>query len=183
MVDIQVAQPLQRAMDVDRVVEPHAAQLGDHPLRLAQRIGTDQHTAFGLGAQRGEELVDLVGGFGMAEDGEAEGRFGHEHVAFDRAKGFAGGIGAALVIARDDDALTAMIEHDLCRAEDMAGGDEADLDVPRLHGFAIGDRAAGLRAVARLHDRQRFGSRPHRAMPAARVVGMAVGDEGAGLGL
>ncbi len=56
-------------MDVDRIVEPHHAQFGDHPLRLAQRIGADQHAPLRIGAQRGEQLVELVMRLGMPENG------------------------------------------------------------------------------------------------------------------
>ena len=65
----------------------------------------------------------------------------------------------------------------------MAGGDEADLDLAEPHALAISHRPAVLLAVARRHDRQRLGRRPHLAMPAAGVIGMAVGDQRARLGL
>ena len=87
------------------------------------------------------------------------------------------GSGAALVVARDDDPLAVMLEHDLGRAEHMAGGDEADVDLADPDRLAISDRPARLRAVAHVHDRQRLGRRPHLAMAAAGMVGMAVGDQ------
>ena len=94
----------------------------------------------------------------------------------------AGRVGPALVIARDDDPLAFMLQHDLRRAEDMAGGDEADVDLADADRLVIGDRLPVLRPVARLHDRQRLGRRQHRAVAAARMVGMAVGDQARALG-
>jgi hypothetical protein len=37
---------------VDRLLVPAAAKLGDHPLRLAQRIGADQHDRDGSECSR-----------------------------------------------------------------------------------------------------------------------------------
>ena len=180
---VEPAQPLHRAVIIDRLVVPAPAQLGDHPLRLAQRIGADQHAALGIGVQPVEQPVDLAAGVGMAEHRQAEGRLGDEDVARHRHERRAGRVGPALVVARHDHPLAAMLEHDLRRAEHMAGGNEADLDLADPDALAIGDRLARLLAVAHAHDRQRLGRRPHRAMPAAGMVGMAVGDQRAGLGL
>ena len=89
----------------------------------------------------------------------------------------AGRVRPALVIARDDDALAFVLEHDLRRAEHMAGGHEADVDLADADRLVIGDRLPVLRPVAHLHDRQRLRRRQHRAMPAARMIGMAVRDQ------
>ena len=51
---VEVAQPLERAVDVDRIVMAAAAQLGDQPLRLAERIGADQDAALGIVVKRAE---------------------------------------------------------------------------------------------------------------------------------
>ena len=59
----------------------------------------------------------------------------------------------------------------------MAGGDETDVHITDAQAFAILHRRTILLAVAHLHDRQRFRSRPHRLMPAARMIGMAVGNQ------
>ena len=130
-----------------------------------------------------EQPVDLAAGIGMAEHRQAEGRLGDEDVARHRHERRAGRVGAALVVARHDHPLAAMFEHDLRRAQHMAGGNEADIDLADADGFAIGDRLPVLLAVADAHDRQRFGRRQHLAMAAAGVVGMAVGDQRPGLGL
>ena len=177
---VQVAQPLQRAVQVDRRLVAALAQLGDHPLRLAQRIGADDHAPLRIGVQTRDQLVDLVARVGVPEDGQREGRLGHEHVALHRFEGRAGRVGAALVVARDHHPLAAMVEHDLRRSQHMARRHEADLDVAQPDRLAIRHRLARLRPVARFHDRQRLGRRPHPPVAAARMVGMAVGDERAG---
>ena len=51
------------------------------------------------------------------------------------------GSGAALVVARDDDAFASMLEHDLGGAEHVAGGDEAHVDLADADRLVIGDRA------------------------------------------
>ena len=155
---------------------PTLAQLGDHPLRLAQRIGADQHAALGIGAQRGEQLVDLVA---ASRDG---GRPAAPKVASvtntshcDRLERRAGRVGAALVVARDDDPLAAMIEHDLRRSQHMAGGNEADLDLAHPDRLAIADRMPGLRRRSAPSMIASVSGVAHTAlMPAARMVGMAV---------
>ena len=170
-------------MDVDRRVVAAQPQLGDQSLRLAERIGADQHAARRIGVQRLEQPVDLGAGIGMAEHRQAERRLGDEHVARHRLERRAGRVGAALIVARHDNALAPVLQHDLRRAQDMAGGHEPRGDVAQPHGLAIADRLAVLVAIARRHDRQRVGRRQDGAMPAAGVIGMAVRDQRAWLGL
>src|SRR3954464_9075783 len=64
----------------------------------------------------------------------------------------------------------------------MAGGDEADFDLAEPDRLSIGKWIAALRAVAAVHDRQRLRGRPDRAVAAARMIAMAVGDERSSLG-
>ncbi len=114
----------------------------------------------------------------MAEDGQAERRLGDEDVAGHRLERRAGRIGPALVVARDDDPLAGMLEHDLGRAEDMAGGDEADVDLAEPDRLAIGDRPrlsaarSGTSMIASVS-----GVAQTSLMAAAGMIGMAVGDE------
>src|SRR4030095_1233470 len=70
-----------------------------------------------------------------------------------------------------------MLEQYLRRSQHMAGGDEANIHLADPDGLAIADLGAPLLAVARVHDRQSLGRRPHLAMAAAGMVGMAVGDQ------
>ena len=174
---IQRAQFLERAVDVDRRIMPARAQFGDHALRLAERVRADENAARRIGVERGGQLVDLVAGLGMAEDGQSKRRLGDEHVAFDRLKTSAGRVGAALVIARHDDSLATIFEQDLRRAEHVPGGNEGRFDIAEGVAVAIGDGVAGLRPIARVHDRERLGRRPHRVVPATRMIGMAVRHE------
>ena len=64
----------------------------------------------------------------MAEHRQAEGRLGDEDIAGHRLERRAGRVGAALVVARDDDAQAACLHHDLRGAEHMAGRMEGDGD-------------------------------------------------------
>ncbi len=164
-------------MDVDGVVMAPGAQFADQALRLAQGVGADQDAAVGMGVQGGEQAVDLAARVGMAEDRQAECGFGDEDVAGDGFEGFAGGIGAALVVAGDDYPLASVGQQDLGGTEDMAGGHIADRDAVHADFFAIGHRRARRGAVAQGHDRQRFLRRPDMAVAAARMIGMAMGDE------
>ena len=113
----------------------------------------------------------------MAEDGQAEGRLGDEDVAGDGLEGRAGRIGAAFIVARDDDLLARMFEHDLGGAEDVASGDEADIHLAHANRLAIVDRRPVLLPVADVHDRQRLRRREHPVMAAPGMIGMAMGDE------
>jgi hypothetical protein len=63
----------------------------------------------------------------------------------------------------------------------MAGGHEPTVDVAEPRRLAISDRRALLRTVAAFHDRERLGRRQHGAMPAARMIGMAMRHERARL--
>ncbi len=112
----------------------------------------------------------------MAENRQAEGRLGHEDVAGGDFEGRAGGVVTSLVVARDDHALAGMFEQDLRAAEDMACGNVGRIDPARqADGLAIFDWRGAVRSrVAQLHDRQRLGGGDGLAVPAARVVGMAV---------
>ena len=181
---IEVAQSLERAVDVDRRIMAPASQLHHQPLRLAERISADQDAALRIFVQTAEQPVDLGPGLGMAEDRKAECGFGDENVARHRLEGRARRVRAALVVARNHDPLPPMLEDDLGGAEDMAGGNERDLYVTDPAGLAIADlMAARLGSVTAFHDRQRFGRRPYLPMAAAGVVAMAVRDQRARLGL
>ena len=157
-------------------------ELGDDPLRLPQRVGADQHAAARVGVKAVEQPVDLAAGLRMAEHGQPERRLGDEHVARHGHEAGAGRVGPALVVAGDHDLLALVLQHDLSAAEDMARGHEADVDVADANRLVVGDGLpARLRTVAAFHDRQRLGSREHRAMPAARVIRVAMRDHRPGL--
>jgi hypothetical protein len=59
-------------VNVDRIVVAAPAQLDDHPLRLAERIGADQHAAVRIGVETVEQPVHLAARVGVAEDRQAE---------------------------------------------------------------------------------------------------------------
>ena len=138
--------------------------------------------ALGLARDGGEQAVDLGFRRLVAEHRQRERRLGDEHVAGHELEGRAGRIGGALVVAGDDGALAVPVEHDLRRAEDMPGGSEPHADAVdralraerlRLEG------AGALRPHAHLHDLDGFGRRQHGGVAGARMVAMAVRDDGA----
>jgi hypothetical protein len=68
---VKIAQPLQRAMDVDRLLVTRLAQERDHPLRFAQRIGADQVGAVGKLPHGSEQLLDFGPVVGCRNTGSA----------------------------------------------------------------------------------------------------------------
>src|SRR3546814_17362712 len=78
VIGIERARPFERAMDIDRGLPARGAQFGDHPLRLAERIGADEDAAVGLGAHRGEKLGDLVPSGRMEATRQAAGSLGED---------------------------------------------------------------------------------------------------------
>ena len=118
----------------------------------------------------------------MAEDRQAEGRLGNEDMrVLDRFELGTGRIPAAFVVAGKDHAQALVLDHDLRRAEDVARRGEPDRDAIDLDRLAIFDRLCLLGetvAITRGHDGQRVGMGEHFAMAAARMIGMAVADDG-----
>ncbi len=149
---IIVAEFRQRAVDEDWLCVAGVADQPDHPLRLAERVGSDEMRAFGkLSAPISSSLAISWRVRRMPEHRQAEGRFGDEHVALDRLEGQASRVGLALVVARGDDPRAAMLHADLRRAEHMAGRVEGDRDAIDVLRFAENGflRCAGeIRAVA-----------------------------------
>src|SRR5262245_24492431 len=124
-------------MDVDWLLIASAAQFHDDALRLAQRIGADQYAAPRLGAQAMEQPVDLAASVGMTKHRQAERRVADEYVAGRHDEGRAGRIGPALIVARDDHSLAAILEDNLRRAQHMTGGHKADRDLAQANALAI----------------------------------------------
>ena len=115
----------------------------------------------------------------MAEHRQAEGGLGDEDVAGDRLERRAGGVAPALVIPRDHHGQAARPDHDLGRAQHVAGGNEGDLHRVAHDPLAIGGglgRSGEALAVALRHDRQGLGRGQHRAVARARMIRVSVGD-------
>ena len=122
---------------------------------------------------------DLATVVGMAEDRQRERRLGDEQVAFDRFEAGAGRVAPTLVVARDDDAASAMLDHDLGAAEHVSRRQQADGDIAEPAGFAVVHAVVCARracAETRAHDGGGRRCRQHRLVAGARVVGMAVRD-------
>ena len=120
----------------------------------------------------------------MTEDGQGEGRLGHEDVAGDRHEGVAGGVGRALVVAAHHDAAAARIpaRPARCRAHARpvpgAGVTPSIRSVsPQPSGCCA--RPGPVLAHPGAHERERGRAGQHRAMAGPGVVGMGMGDDGA----
>ncbi len=176
---VEGVEPLQRAVDVDGLVPPALAQQPDHPLRLAEGIGPDDVAAFGELPDGLQQSGDLLGVGREAEHRQAEGGLGDEHLAGHRLEGRAGRVAPSLVVSRDHHGQAGVAHHRLGRAQDVAGGRQADLDIVAAERLAVAHRlgsAAEVLAVAGGHDLQRLGGGDHHAVAGPGMVGVAVGD-------
>src|SRR5689334_22635455 len=111
------------------------------------------------------------------EDGKRESRLGDEDVARHRLEGWAGRIRPALEIAGYDDALAPVLEHDLRRTEDVAGRNQAYLDLADPHAFAVSQGlllGVGHILETRPHDGERLGGGKRMAVARSGVVAMAM---------
>src|SRR5690606_9462763 len=92
----------------------------------------------------------------------------------------AGRVRGAAIVARQHDARPMIhLDQDLRRAKDMARRMEADrhpanLDAPHGHLLLRGE----LGTIADGHNLKSLPRRQYRAMTGARMVGMAMGDQG-----
>ncbi len=157
------------------------AQHRHDALRLAERIGADQVRAFWEQFDRAQELADFAFGVMVAEHRQSESRLGYKYIARDQFELRACRIGDIFVIAGGNDTQAVAFDADLRRTEHMAGGMEADICAIELHDLAIANRlrAAGeIVAVAQAHDVEGFLCCQDCAMPGARMVGVAMRDQG-----
>ena len=172
----------ERAVQPDRLVVAGGAQQGDQPLRLAEAVGADEMAALRKGGQRGEQAADLARVRFVAEHRQPERRLRHEQVAGHQLERRRGRIGAALVVAGDYRATALVLDHHLGAAEDMAGRRQPHAHATQVDRLTVAQRleAAGrLGAESGLHDGDGLRSCQHRAMSGPRMVGVAVGDDGA----
>ncbi len=91
-----------RAVNVDRLVVAGGAQHRHQALRLAECVGADKMCALRKERDRPHELRDLSIRMVMAENRQAERRFGDEDVAGYQLEWCAGRIGDVLVVAGGD---------------------------------------------------------------------------------
>ena len=88
----------------------------------------------------------------------------------------------ALVVARNHRALSFVFDHNLRRAEDVPGRHQPHRDISGFEWFAIGKSLHGVtrhRAKPDFHDGHRVSRGKNRLMAGPRMVGMAMGDDGA----
>src|ERR1700727_399547 len=121
----------------------------------------------------------------MTEHRQTKCRLRNERVTAQHFEWRAGRIGAALVVARDNDAAAVRLDQDLCRAKHVAGGVKADQRIADTRLLAV-DRDLARRgevvAVAQRHQAKRLPRRHDNAMPWACVIGVAVRDQRARTG-
>ncbi len=121
------------------------------------------------------------GGYLVAEDRQRKRGFGDEHVARHDLERHTGGIGAALVVARDDGALPVPFENDLRRTEHVASRNEADADA--ADGCLVRRAVVVSKRPAASSPSRTFmisivsGGGEHGAVAGAGVIAMAVGDD------
>src|SRR5690606_29074333 len=108
---VELRETLDRAVHVDRLVVAGIVDERHEPLRLAERIGTDEMRALGKQLDAFQQLRDFVLGWRMAEDGEPERGFADEEIAADRLERAGRAVGEALVVARDDSAEALPLEQ------------------------------------------------------------------------
>ena len=174
---------LHRAMDPDRPVMPRRPDQRDQALRLAERVGSDDVRALGKQGDRIEQLGDFARRVRVAEHRQAKRGLGDEHVAGNRLEGSASEVGRALVVAGDNDAPPAGLDHDLRRAQHMTGRNEGEVDavVPDRFTQRSGLAQAGeVLAIAHGHDAEGLRGGHDGSVPGPGVVRMAMGDEGPG---
>src|SRR5438067_7249652 len=125
------------------------AEFTNDPLRLAKRIGADQHTSAGIRMYALKEPIDLASGFRVSKDWQAEGCFSDEDVTRNWHKAFAGRVRASLIIAGHDHSLTIIVEHDLRGTEDVSCGHKAHIQIANTDAFSIAyGLPAGLHSIA-----------------------------------
>ena len=115
---------------------------GEDSLGFTEGVG-EEHAGSAVGDVVSPPIVDVLSDglwIAPAKDGQAEGAFGDEGVAFDEFERFACGIGLAFVVAGDEPDLAGVFDADLRGAEEMAGGVEGDADAIHVEGFSVFDR-------------------------------------------
>ena len=178
--DVIITQPCQRAVNINGIGITVVAEQTDDALRLAQRIGPDEVGAVGKLFDGDEQLGRFHARQRMMKHRQAEGGLCDEDIARHRLEGRAGGVHAALVVSRGDDAHPVHFHRDLRRTQHMACWMETDGNAVYLHLLAECHRlfaAAEILAITDAHYIQRLARGQHRAMAGAGVVGMTVGDE------
>ena len=176
---------IERVDRLDRAVTDDRSErwvdMGDEPLRLAERIGEDN-----AGAPSGDVLAPprVDGGENVrlrapAVDRQAEGRFGDEGVAAQRLEGWRNAVALELVVARGDPCLALRRHPNLRRAEHVARRMKRKLDSVARQDLAVSRRLDRDVAQALAQDRGGVAMADINIRAEARVVGMRVGDDGA----
>ena len=92
---------------------PGCAQFCDNTLRLAERVGSNKHAAFGVRGTNRQKAPDLFGYRRMAEHRQTKRCLSDEEIAGGYRKRRASGIRAAFVVASNDDPLAGVLQQNL----------------------------------------------------------------------
>ena len=112
-------------------------EFGEDALGFAEGVAEEEGGTVSIGLP---PVVDFFGGEFAAVpviDGEAEGGFGDEAVAFDDFERVAGGVAIAFVVAGDGPDFAFVLYADLGGAEDVSGGVKGDPSVVYFEAIAI----------------------------------------------
>jgi hypothetical protein len=170
-------------VQVNRRVIAGGAEFGDQALAFAERVAADDMGALREHGLGGQETGDLGLRVGVVEDRQAERGFGDEDVAGGGFEWGAGRVRLALVVAGDDGAGAGVLQHNLSRAQYVAGGDEGDGDAVDVNRLVVGQILlrvpCPLRAHAGAHNGEGVRRGQHIGVAGAGMVSMGVGDDGA----
>ena len=156
-------------------------QFGQDPLGLAEGITKEHRGALGAGLPPVADFGGHLGTGRPAVDRQAEGGLADQHIGAHRLKRRTAGVGIALEVAADQPALAAGLEADLGGAEHVAGAVERQPGVLKLELIAVVEAVQFNALPQSLAQNSGAGAvRPVGAAARPGVVGVAVGDQGAG---
>src|SRR5262249_27453982 len=128
---------LERAVQVDRRIVSGKAQEGDHALRLAERVDTDEVRAVGKEGEGAQHFADLERTLAVAKYRQREGRFGDQEIARQALKGCAGWIRHGFVVTGYQQSQTPCVKQDLGGSQNVACRPKAHPDPLDRDSFAI----------------------------------------------
>ena len=99
-------QSIDGAMEQHRLLDAESLQLGEHPLCLPKGVAEEHRRPVRRAAPPVDDFTGHLRPALPAVDGKAKGGFADEDVGLYGLKGFAAGVGAALVVAADQPALS-----------------------------------------------------------------------------
>ncbi|CFW98651.1 protein of unknown function [Candidatus Filomicrobium marinum] len=165
-----------------RIIVAFFTQELDYPLAFAQAINAYKVRPVGFQAQGCQQSLNFLLRYFMTEYRKCEGRFGDENIAVYGLECFARRVWAALIVSRNSNATSLILEYDLGGSQYVARGHEFQVETIDTVCFAVCDRfepADGIGTVAEAHDRCGFARCQNSVMACTGVIGVTMGDDGA----